>query len=534
MSAIEDALPFGARPQVLTVAEFTADVKDLLKDEYPDVRVGGEISNAMRSRMGHWYFTLKDEKAQLSCVCFKWAARRLRTKPQDGLAVVARGRVDVYEQRGAYQLIVESLEPQGVGALHLQFERLKSKLQAEGLLDPERKRALPSMPRRIGIVTSPRGAAIADMLQILQRRFPGLEVRLYPARVQGTGAAEQIVEGIDHFDSQPWAEVLIVGRGGGSIEDLWAFNEEPVARAIAACRIPVVSAVGHETDFTIADFVADLRAPTPSAAAELVVPEAQALRRRFLDEAKRAERAVRLRLQQLKTRVLESGIERAARILADRIGAAGLTLDANTDRLNATLLERIRRVRERLERARRRLESPDLPVRLARLSERRNVALQRLGPAVRDCLDRTRTRIDSLDGRLNEFQQERIRSAGQRLQKAVRRLENQNLQLRLARQSERRRVADQRLGPAMRLRLDQARTRVEVLDGRLAALSPLAILDRGYAIVQTSAGLAVRDAGEVAKGDLVGVRLHRGGLKARVEKVEPERGTPPPDGGLHL
>ena len=226
----------------------------------------------------------------MKCVAFRSAHRYWKFKPQDGLAVLARGRIDVYEPRGEYQLQVEMLEPQGVGALQLAFEQLKKKLAAEGLFAAGRKRPLPRFPRRIGIVTSPRGAAIADLIQILSRRFPGLHIRLFPALVQGEGSVEEVCRGIQFFSQSQWPDVVIVGRGGGSLEDLWTFNEEAVARAIAACSVPVVSAVGHETDVTIADFVADLRAPTPSAAAELVVPHARGAARPHCRRARQAAR----------------------------------------------------------------------------------------------------------------------------------------------------------------------------------------------------------------------------------------------------
>jgi len=220
---------------------------------------------------GHYYFSLKDSQGQIRCVLFKRAARFIKFRPQDGLAVLARGNLAVYEARGEYQLIVELLQPRGSGALQIAFEQLKKKLAAEGLFEQARKRTLPKLPRRIGIVTSPSGAVLHDMLQILGRRFAGLHIRLYPAQVQGEGSVEQICRALQYFSESAWAEIVIVARGGGSLEDLWTFNEEEVARAIAASKTPTVSAIGHETDFTIADFVADLRAPTPSAAAEIVI-----------------------------------------------------------------------------------------------------------------------------------------------------------------------------------------------------------------------------------------------------------------------
>lgn len=256
---------------ILTVSELTQEIKDILEDKFSDVWVEGEISNLRIPPSRHIYFTLKDDFSQVRAVLFRMQARTLRFVPEDGLHVVCKGRVSLYEKRGDYQLILESVEPKGIGALQLAFFQLKEKLENEGLFDPARKKPIPMVPRRIGIITSPTGAVIQDMLRILERRFENLHIILYPARVQGEGASSEIAEAIDYFNKWMEVDVIIVGRGGGSIEDLWAFNEEPVARAIYHSKIPIISAVGHETDYTIADFVADLRAPTPSAAAELVV-----------------------------------------------------------------------------------------------------------------------------------------------------------------------------------------------------------------------------------------------------------------------
>ena len=255
-------------------------VKLALETAVPAIWVEGEISNFHRHTSGHLYFTLKDARSQLRAVMFRFEARKIAFDLKDGLKVVCRGRLNVYEPRGEYQIVVEVVEPKGKGALQLAFEQLKEKLRAEGLFDRGRKKTLPLRPRTIGIVTSPRGAAIADILRILERRYARLHIVIYPAKVQGEGAAEEIVEGIDHLGrSLGGIDVIIVGRGGGSIEDLWAFNEEKVARAIDRSPVPVISAVGHEVDFTIADFVADIRASTPSAAAEMVIEKEAGLRR---------------------------------------------------------------------------------------------------------------------------------------------------------------------------------------------------------------------------------------------------------------
>jgi exodeoxyribonuclease VII large subunit len=278
--------------RVYTVSELTAGIKGTLEGTFPAVWVEGEISNLRVPSSGHAYFTLKDEGAQLSAVLFRGRGRRVRFEPEDGMHVLAFGGLDVYAARGQYQLVVELMEPQGLGALQLAFEQLKRKLEAEGLFDDGRKRKLPVYPRVIGIVTSPTGAAIRDMLNIIGRRFGDLRILIAPVRVQGDGAPAEIVQALVNLQEMAELDVIVVGRGGGSIEDLWAFNDETVARAIVACRVPVISAVGHETDFTIADFVADLRAPTPSGAAELVVREKLAVIERLVDLYARLKQAV--------------------------------------------------------------------------------------------------------------------------------------------------------------------------------------------------------------------------------------------------
>ncbi|HZY10265.1 MAG TPA: exodeoxyribonuclease VII large subunit [Bacteroidota bacterium] len=258
---------------VLTVSELTRRVKSTLEVNFSDVSVQGEISNFKRHSSGHLYFTLKDENAQISAVMWRGRAMNLFFTPQDGMKVIARGKLTVYEIRGVYQIDVAQIQPLGIGELQLAFERLKQKLSEEGLFDAEYKLPLPAYPERIGIVTSPTGAAIQDIINIISRRFPAVELILYPVRVQGVGSASEIASAIRDFNTYGKIDVMIVGRGGGSLEDLWAFNEEIVARAIFDSKIPIISAVGHEVDYTIADFVADMRAPTPSAAAEMAVPD---------------------------------------------------------------------------------------------------------------------------------------------------------------------------------------------------------------------------------------------------------------------
>ena len=297
--------------KVYTVSEVTRLVKTELENAFPMLWVEGEISNFHRHHSGHLYFTLKDEMSQLRTVMFRSDAKRVPFDLKDGLQVVARGRINVYEPRGEYQLAVELLEPKGKGALQLAFEQLKEKLKTEGLFDPARKKKLPLLPKKIGVVTSPRGAAIVDIIRTLERRFARLHILLYPVKVQGKGAAEEIVEGIDYLGQLPGIDVMIVGRGGGSMEDLWAFNEEKVARAIFRCPIPVISAVGHEIDFTIADFVADIRASTPSVAAEIVIKEEESLRERIENLEKRLVHNQRYYLQEQRHEVLSLTQHRA-------------------------------------------------------------------------------------------------------------------------------------------------------------------------------------------------------------------------------
>ncbi|MGH7406862.1 MAG: exodeoxyribonuclease VII large subunit [Candidatus Methylomirabilales bacterium] len=324
-----------AAPHVYTVSALTAELKVLLEGTYPTLWVEGEVSNFKHHASGHMYFTLKDAASQVRAVMFRAANRGLKFRPEDGLAVLVRASLSVYEPRGEYQLYVEHMEPKGLGALQLAFEQLKSRLAAEGLFDEGRKRPIPRLPRRIGIVTSPSGAAIRDMLNIIDRRFANVEILIYPARVQGEGAAEEIVAGITALNARGDLDVLIVGRGGGSIEDLWAFNEESVARAIAASKVPVISAVGHETDFTVADFVADLRAPTPSAAAELVVAHKAELVQRLDDLTSRLEsalahrvRAGRQRLSSLARHLALLNPVEQVRRQRERVAVAAQTLRA--------------------------------------------------------------------------------------------------------------------------------------------------------------------------------------------------------------
>ncbi|MGA2608243.1 MAG: exodeoxyribonuclease VII large subunit [Terriglobia bacterium] len=338
-------LNFGPTKKIFSVSELSQGIKNLLEREYPDVWVTGEVSNFRAAGSGHLYFTLKDATAQLRAVCFRNQARYLKFKPQDGISVIARGHLSVYEARGEYQLYVEYLEPAGLGALQIAFEQLKQKLAVEGLFDIARKKPLPLLPRAIGVVTSPTGAVIRDILRILRRRFRNMNVLIYPVKVQGEGAAEEIVEGVKYFNREPNVDVVIVARGGGSLEDLWAFNEEVVARAIAASGIPVISAVGHETDFTMADFVADLRAPTPSAAAELVVHRKQDFLTELENRARRMTQIIRLQLSEARQRLTELRMHHAFQTLATRLAERAQRVDdavASLERSMRSLLNRAR------------------------------------------------------------------------------------------------------------------------------------------------------------------------------------------------
>ena len=323
-------------------------------------------------------FSLKDEKSQVKAVLFKGSARFLKFKPQDGTAVIARGNLEVYEARGEYQLIVESLEPQGAGALQLAFEQLKAKLAAEGLFDASRKRPLPRFPRHIGIITSPTGAVIRDILHVLQRRFPGLQIRLFPSQTQGDGSVSQVCDGLAFFSAHKWAEVVILARGGGSIEDLWTFNEEAVARAVLSCGVPVISAIGHETDFTICDFVADLRAPTPSAAAEMVICPRETLLDQVSAARAKALQAVRYRMLACLRDLNQKGSERAVTILRRLLSKRAQRLDDLDYRLKHQERSLVELRKRRLSDLTHRLRAADLRLRFLRNRHRHDSHMQLL------------------------------------------------------------------------------------------------------------------------------------------------------------
>jgi exodeoxyribonuclease VII large subunit len=342
--------------KVWSVSELTARIRDLLARNFTGIWVQGEISNSKEAQSGHFYFTLKDAKAQVRCVCFKSQVRLLKFHPEDGLQVTLRGSISVYEPRGEYQIYVEHLEPVGLGALQLAFEQLKRKLEAEGLFDAARKKPLPLLPQRIGLVTSPRGAAVRDIVRILLRRFPNARITLFPVRVQGEGAAGEIAGALAYFNRQKAADVLILARGGGSLEDLQAFNKESVARAIVASKIPVISGVGHETDFTIADFVADVRASTPSAAAELVVQTRREFDKHISDLLRTLAQRLRYLLLDRKHQLQALATHRAFRRPVELLRKIRQLADELTSDLGVRAERFLRVKRERLDRLRVQLE----------------------------------------------------------------------------------------------------------------------------------------------------------------------------------
>lgn len=388
--------------RIWTVTELTARIRDLLEAKFHDLWVEGEISNFRQAQSGHLYFTIKDERAQVRCVCFRNDARLLKFRPEDGLHVTVRGAIGVYEARGEYQIYVQSIEPVGLGALQLAFEQLRRRLETEGLFDPSRKKPLPLFPRRIGLITSPAGAAIRDVLRVLSRRFPGVHVVVYPVRVQGDGAAKEIVEAIRYLNRKRLADVLILARGGGSLEDLWAFNEEIVARAIAASLLPVITGVGHETDFTIADFVADVRAPTPSAAAEIVVSTRQEFDRHISELSRRLVERVRYMLLERRHMVSELASDRAFRRLPDLVSQQRQKIDDSVQALADRLHGRMRAAQNRLGTVDRRLSRIDLRVRLGAWQLAIEQRRRRLATAAEHLFSIRRQRLAALAVQLDE------------------------------------------------------------------------------------------------------------------------------------
>jgi exodeoxyribonuclease VII large subunit len=435
---------------IYSVSELNNAARDLLEGHFPLIWVEGEISNLARPASGHIYFSLKDANAQLRCAMFKMRNQRVNFRPENGQQILVRGRLSLYPARGDYQLIAEHMEEAGDGALRRQFELLKHKLHSEGLFDEAHKQPLPELPTRLGIITSPTGAAIRDILSVLKRRFPGIPVLIYPVPVQGAEAPPAIVEALQNAGKRDECDVLILARGGGSLEDLWAFNDEAVARAIHACDIPVVSAIGHEVDFTIADFVADLRAPTPSAAAELVSPDRNEWLDIFTGWQQRLSRAWRARLS---------------------------------------------RHQQRLDALRRHLKHPG-----QRLRERAQ-------------------RLDDLEQRLNLAQQAQFRHRQARLNTLRARLNGLSPAMRLREIRLRLNNLQHSSRNAIKSKLTQQRARLGNLSRALDAVSPLATLGRGYAIVQKPDGQVVRKSSEVHVGEQLSTRLGSGRLDCRVEAV---------------
>jgi len=456
-----DQLGFQFRPperRVWTVRALVSAVRSHIEREYSDCWVEGEISNLRIPDSGHLYFTLKEESAQIRVVMFRSSAKLLRFRPENGLHVTVRGRITVYEDRGELQISAEFMEPKGAGALQLAFEQLKARLQGEGLFEAARKKTIPSLPQRIGIITSPQGAALRDILNILARRHRSANVLIYPAQVQGDAAPGEVMAGLRHFNKElqhqdsrrkSAVEVIIIARGGGSAEDLAAFNHEGLARAVADSKIPVISAIGHETDFSIMDFVADLRAPTPSAAAELVIRSRQEIEAQAEDLYRRLERAVRYRLLMARQELTERAQHGAF----------------------ARMMDGIHRRQQKLDEQRFRLEK-----------------------AERQLLERSHRRSESAAAAVRHY------DARRRLVAIRQRLEAQ--------------VAS--LAAATHRRLLESRGALDRRTASLEALSPVAILNRGYALVFDAKGQLVKDAARLKAGDELSARLARGRVHARV------------------
>lgn len=453
-----DFEPEPPQRRIWPVRELVGQARQLVEREFADLWVEGEISNFRPAPSGHLYFTLKDAEAQLPIVLFRRQAQLLRFRPKDGLRVLVRGRVSIYEQRGQMQLVAEAMEPVGAGSLQLAFEQLKEKLKAEGLFEQERKRPLPAYPRTVAIVTSPTGAVIRDFLNVAGRRHSGLNILLAPVAVQGDNAPAEIEAALQLLNRSSRIDLIVLARGGGSLEDLAAFNSERVARAIAASRLPVVSAIGHETDFTIADFVADLRAPTPSAAAELVTEAQHRVAEELASLAHRLERATRFQLLTARQQLTGLAVHRAEALLTGRLHRLGQRLDELSLRTEDALRNRLR-LRSRL-------------------------------------LDQLRQELLRHDPR------EGLAQARHRLG---------DLSLRLERALER--------------RLQNATSRRTALEARLHALSPLAVLDRGYALVLGANGSVIRSIEQVEPGANLLTRLADGLFTSRVEAAAPHSET---------
>jgi exodeoxyribonuclease VII large subunit len=450
-----ESAPMPTARRIWKVGDLVSEVRIHIEREYGDLWVEGEISNLRPAPSGHVYFTLKDGDAQLPVVLFRKQASLLRFKPADGLHVLLRGKISVYEQRGQMQLVAEFLEPVGAGSLQIAFEQLKQRLEARGLFDPSRKKPLPAFPHCVGIITSPTGAVIRDFVNIVNRRHAGLHVLLFPALVQGEAAAAEVAAGIAYFNRTRQVDVIVIARGGGSLEDLGPFNTEFLAETISNSEIPVISAVGHETDFTIADFVADLRAPTPSAAAELVTSALHNIADRVHTLDQRLLRAVRYRLMQ--------ATNAFARV-----------------RVDAILIRQ------------------------------------------RDQLRRKQQRVDDLTLRMESQWRSRYRRLADKFQQLSLRLLHQDVASRAHVARQRLASTDVRIVRALRDHLRALRDREAALGRHLAALSPLAVLNRGYALVYDDHGLLIKDTETITEGQSIVTRLARGRIRSRVTNVEKE------------
>jgi exodeoxyribonuclease VII large subunit len=486
---LEFSLKSAARV-ALNVTQLVRMVRETLEVNLDEYWVVGEVSNARVAPSNHFYFTLKDARSSVSAVMFNSAYRRLRFRVEDGMKIVVRGRINLYEARGTLQFYAEEIEPRGAGALQIAFEQLKQRLGAEGLFDDARKRPLPFLPRVVGIVTALGGAGLRDMLRILTDRCPNLHIIVRPSRVQGPGAAADIAAAIRDLNADGRAEVIIAGRGGGSLEDLWAFNEELVARAIFGSVIPIVSAVGHEIDYTIADFVADLRAPTPTAAAHLVVQEASELRRRIAETAASLAGAIegefasrRREIDHLAVRLREPvNLIRQARQRADE--AAG--------DLSSAVAGRLHDLRRSVRELGTRVTSPLAMVRERRLHASR--LAMRLAQTLRAKSSPLRLAIAEVSARLDET----------------------NLRASLAVRRTRIETLASRLETALESVVETRRIRLGGIAKQLDSVSPLKVLDRGYAVVVNRRdGRAVADASAVEIGDELDIRLRRGRVNAR-------------------
>jgi exodeoxyribonuclease VII large subunit len=446
---------------VFTVSQLNQRAKQLLEITFSSIKVEGEISNLSRPSSGHWYFTLKDKGAQVRCAMFRSRTAQVKFQPKEGDQIVVRGKVSLYENRGDYQLIVDAMKPAGEGQLQQAFILLKQKLGAEGLFNPEYKQALPEAIKRIAVITSPTGAAIHDILTVLKRRFPAIEVDIYPVQVQGKEAAQQMIWSINQANLDACnakegqaADVIIIGRGGGSIEDLWSFNDEQLARTIFNSKLPIVSAVGHEVDFTIADFVADARAPTPSAAAEMLSPNREEYLSRLNALGSRLENSIQQQLQNKQWQL--QGAQRGLQHPGDKLSQYAQTLDMLELRMQQSQKNKFNQLMQRLTRSQQKL--------------------QQQSPT--NTLQKIETQLAYFQQRLNSAMKQLLANKSERLQQSA------------------------------------------LL---LNAVSPLQTLGRGYAILQTDTEAVIRDSHDVKKGDLISARIGHGKLELTVEKVKHER-----------